>query len=67
MKINIEQLDRAQARAKMSNKELLEMAGISNVTLWNIKKGRIVPRPATVGRLASALGVDVSDIVEEGA
>lgn len=64
MKINTARLNLAQARAKMSSKELQKKANISDVTLGRIRNGMQESRPQTVGRIAAALGVDVSEIIE---
>ena len=65
MKINIQKLDVAMARACMTGKELQKQAEISDVSLAKIRGGTQEPRPSTVGRIARALGVDVEAIVEE--
>ena len=52
------------ACACKSVKEVSIEAGIDRVTVFNAVSGRGV-RPATMGRIASALGVDVSEIVAD--
>ena len=64
MQLNIEKLSLAQARAGLSAKDIQREASISNVTLSRIRNGRQTPRPQTIGRLAKALGVDPSEIIE---
>lgn len=54
----------ALACACKSVKEVSIEAGIDRVTVFNATSGRGV-RPATLGRIASALGVDVSEIVAD--
>ena len=61
MKLSIEKVLEAQAR---TGKTLAQL-GLPRTTLQNIRKGANV-RPQTVYRFASALGVDVSDIIEGG-
>lgn len=51
----------ARAKACMGQKELVE-AGIPKGTLCRILKEDI--RPETAGRVAKALGVDVTEIID---
>ena len=53
------------ARACVSSAELKKEAAISDVTLYKIQKGTQNPRPATIGRIAKALGVDVTELIEQ--
>lgn len=62
MKINRRKYELARARACMGQKDL-EAAGISKGTLCHAIGGVDV-RPETAGRIAKALGVDVSEIIE---
>jgi len=64
MEASIVKLNIAQARAQMSNRELQQKAGISDVTLAKIRSGSYQARPLTIGKLAAALGVDVTEIIE---
>lgn len=61
MKINAKKYELARARACMGLKEL-EAAGISRGTLSNIRKRNL--KPKTIGRIAAALGVDVTEIID---
>lgn len=65
MKVDAIKLDLAMARACMTGKELQKRAVISDVTLGRIRSGAQEPRPATAGRIAKALGVDVTDLIKE--
>jgi len=65
MKVDRSKLDIAQSRAQMSNKELLKLAQVSEVTFCNIRKGTVKPRRSTIGRIACALGVDPVEIIEQ--
>lgn len=58
----------AMARGKFSITTLAAKSGISRVTLSNIKNGKVKNlAPSTLGKLAEALMVDVTDlIVSEG-
>ena len=63
MKINRQKFDLARARACMGPKEI-EAAGFPRGTLSTALNSENV-RPDTAGRLAKALGVDVTEIIEE--
>jgi transcriptional regulator with XRE-family HTH domain len=65
VQISKAKLNLAQARAELSYGELQEKSGISNGTLARILRGVQQPRPATVGKLARALGVDPVELMEE--
>lgn len=62
MKISKKKLELAKARACMGQKEL-EAAGIPKGTLCRVIRGGEL-RPETAGRIAKALGVDVTEIIE---
>ena len=62
MKANREKLILARARECMGQKDL-EVAGIPKVTLSRIMNGGEA-RPETIGKIARALGVDVTEIIE---
>lgn len=64
MKINNQKLDMILARRCMSRCDLRD--GTSPQTLMRIKKGFDV-KPKTAGRIALALGVDVTEIIEQEA
>lgn len=61
MRIDREKYTLARARACMGPKEL-EAAGIPRGTLCTMLKGEV--RPETAGKVARALGVDVTEIIE---
>ena len=64
MKINKEKYLLARAKACMGPKELVA-AGIPRGTLLGaLRPGKEV-RPETVGKIARALGVDVTEIIED--
>lgn len=65
MTINSARLTLAMSRACMSSADLQKEAEISDVTLCKIRNGTQKPRPATVGRIARALGVDPTEIIEQ--
>ena len=61
MKLNRQKYMIARARACMGQKEL-EAAGIPKGTLCRALNASI--KPETAGRIAKALGVDVTEIIE---
>lgn len=61
MKLDRQKYMIARARACMGQKEL-EAAGIPKGTLCRALRGNI--KPETAGRIAKALGVDVTEIIE---
>jgi len=62
MKINNRKLDVVLARKCLNLSQL--RAGISPQTITRIRSG-IAVKPATVGKIAQALGVDPEDIIEK--
>ena len=62
MRINIDKCRLACARLCINQKELAELAGVPKSTIGNAFK-RQGASPATVGKIAKALGVDVLDIL----
>ena len=65
MKADRNKLELALARACMTPESLTAAAEMPRPTMNNVITGRSV-RPATLGRIARALGVEVSEIVKEG-
>lgn len=64
MKANKNKLRLAMARACMNPQDLAKAAEMPAQTINGVLRGRGV-RPATLGRIAKALGVDVTEILEE--
>lgn len=62
MKISITKLELQMARACKTREDLREV--LSDGTLRRIRTGADM-RPATLGRIARALGVDVIEIMKE--
>ena len=60
-------LRQARERKYWGQAELARRVGISPNTLYRIEAGRCRARPGTLRRLAEALGVDPSDLVENEA
>lgn len=63
MKANRKKLKLAMARACMSTGDLIKKSAMPRPTVNNVIMGRDV-RPATLGKVARALDVDVTDILE---
>ena len=63
MKVNRDKLELAMARACMNTADLAQKAELPRPTLNNAIVGRDV-RPGTIGRIAKALGCDVTEILE---
>ena len=54
------------ARGEFTVNSLAEKSRVGRVTLSGIKNGKITSvQPDTLGKIASALGVDVTEIIEE--
>ena len=65
MKANRERLELAMAEACMSVAALQRASGLPRPTLNNVIGGRNV-RPATLGKVARALGVEPVMLLEKG-
>lgn len=66
MKADRKKLELAMARACMESANLPAAAGLPRPTVQNVIVGKSV-RPATLGRIAKALGVDPVEILKEEA
>ena len=64
MKVDRTKLELAMARACMNSADLPAAAGLPRPTVQNAIVGKGV-RPRTIGRIARALGVDVTEILHE--
>lgn len=64
MTIDTKKFDIALARNIMTKSELAEGAGISRQRLQSILNSKNVS-PVSVGRIAAALGVDVTEIISD--
>lgn len=64
MKVDRKKLELAMARACMASAELPPAAGLPRPTVQNAIVGKSV-RPATIGRIARALGVDPAEIIKQ--
>lgn len=63
MKLNKMKLNLSMARAKMNLYDLVEKTGMSKNTIAGVF-ARCSCKPATAGKIAEALGVDVLEIIE---
>lgn len=64
MKIDKTKINIAMANKEYSAKELSEKCGVSQVTITRLVKGIQTARPATIGKIAKALNVPVTEIIE---
>jgi len=64
MKVNRKKLQLAMANACLNSEDLAVKAELPRPTLNNAITGRSV-RPATIGKIAKALGVPVEQIIED--
>ena len=64
MKVDKKKLEITMARACVNSEELAAKASMPRPTLNNVIVGRHV-RPATIGKVAKALGVDVTEILAD--
>ncbi len=64
MKADRRKLEIAMAKACMNADDLQKKSGMPRPTVNNVISGRSV-RPGTIGRIAKALHIDVTEILEE--
>ncbi len=64
MKVNRKRLELAMARTCMNTADLVAASGLPGTTVQNAIVGKGV-RPGTLGRIAKALGVDPTEIMEK--
>ena len=64
MKANRKKLVIAMAKACMNAEDVQKATGMPRPTLNGVISGRNV-RPGTIGKIAKALGVDVTEILED--
>lgn len=65
MKIDSTKVELALANECILMKELCQRAEITPISLKRILAGTVNPRPATVGKIARALNVNVQEIIVE--
>lgn len=64
MQLNTEALKAIRTTGGDSQRSLAERAGISEYAFSQIERGKSQPRPATVKKIADALGVPVGAIAQ---
>jgi transcriptional regulator with XRE-family HTH domain len=64
MEINMRKLKRLRLMRAMSQQELADAAGIGRNTVNRLEQGRTGVQGRTLRRLAQALDVDVSELVQ---
>ena len=67
MKLSVEKLNIELARQQLSIQEFCAKSGIPRTTNVQVRRGDRNAKPKTIGRIANALGVDVTAIIESGA
>lgn len=66
MKISKKKLEYEMAKNFYTIDALSKKSGVSKITISRIRSGKIKnPQSCTLGKLATALGVDVTEIIEE--
>jgi transcriptional regulator with XRE-family HTH domain len=60
------QLKQLRDERFLSHRELARLAGVSPTTVLSIEKNETEPQRRTIRKLASALGVEPSKLVERG-
>lgn len=64
MKINKQKLQIAMANACLSMDDLAALAEVSRVSISKYLSGKRQPKPKTAGKIAKALNVPVTEIIE---
>ena len=64
MKIDGRKLDMIMAAQCLTAETLSTVTGVSQVSIARFRKGTQNPRPATVGKIAKALNVEIQEIIE---
>lgn len=65
MKVDIKKLNICVASSCMSLLEISKESGVDAVTINRILSGKQNPRRCTIGRIAKALKIDVTAILED--
>lgn len=64
MKIDSRKLDLIMAAQCLTSEQLSKVTGVSQVSIARFRKGTQQPRPATIGKIAKALNVEIQEIIE---
>lgn len=65
MKLDLNKVFLAQARACLSVNNLVDKTGLGRTTVSKILNGKAKVTPKTIGLIAKALNVDVTDIITD--
>ena len=65
MKLDYSKIYALMADQELTQKKLSELSGYSCNAVRNAIKGNVNCKPATAGKIARALGVDVTEILED--
>lgn len=63
MKLDLNKLKLAQARACLSVNELVNRTGLGRTTISKILNGKVKATPKSIGLIAKALNIDVTEII----
>lgn len=64
MILNIDQIKLEMARQILKTDDLVRLSGLSTYGLNKILSGKTTPTPASIGKIAKALNVDVEQIIK---
>ena len=65
MEVNVDTLKQMRLERGYSQRQLAELAGVSNTTVANIEKRKSGAHPNTLRKLADVLGVSPLDLIEK--
>lgn len=65
MDLNLNKLKLIQARKCLSTNDLSKETGLARATISRVLNGKVKATPKTVGLIAKALNIDVSEIISE--
>jgi len=65
VKLSNKNLDIAMANACINVRELSKKAGLSANTIFKIRNGKHNAMPQTIGKLARALGTEITSLIEQ--
>ena len=60
----MERLRELRRQNVLSMRELEEASGVSYNTIWRLETGKTGAQPRTIRKIAKALGVDPSELIE---
>ena len=64
VKVNSQKLREMRQRRVLSMRELEEASGVSYNTIWRLETDKTEAHPRTIRRIAKALNVDPTELVE---